>query len=76
MTKDFLTPFHELMNYTDDLQHCADDVLDFVDHFKEGRYDLERLVSIAADIKKNADRITDFNHKNLNTQNLNIKDIN
>ena len=29
MTKDYLTPFHELMSYTDDLKNCADDVLDF-----------------------------------------------
>ena len=76
MTKDYLTPFHELMSYTDDLKNCADDVLDFQDYFKQGKYDIERLTRIAADIKKNAERISRLNFKHLNTQNLNIKDIN
>jgi len=70
MTDEFLTPFHELMNYTDDLEDCADGVLDFKDSFKKGKYDLERLSNIAEDIKKNVKRIRNLNHKYLNIKGI------
>ena len=60
MVKKKTTPFEYIHYRCEDLTWFADEILEWKDNFKKGKFSLKELSKIARDIKQNSKDIKEF----------------